>query len=93
MVGMAGARCLPGIGTVITILFIGPLISFVKNRLSDPAAEEGSAGAFMRGIVFPARFCFLVYSLNIQLKSLQRSNKYGILFKLITPDFEERIRE
>ena len=44
MVGMTGARCLPGIGTVITILFIGPLISFVKNRLSDPAAEEGSAG-------------------------------------------------
>ena len=44
MVGMAGARCLPGIGTVITILFIGPLISFVKNRLSDPAAEKAVPG-------------------------------------------------
>ncbi|MBR6966153.1 MAG: hypothetical protein IKH81_03625 [Clostridia bacterium] len=33
---------LPGIGTVITALFMGPLISFFKRTLSDPLLEKKS---------------------------------------------------
>ena len=34
---------MPGIGTVITALFMGPLITFFKKKLSDPLL--GKAGA------------------------------------------------
>ena len=34
---------LPGIGTIITALFMGPLITFFKTTLSDPLLKKGRA--------------------------------------------------
>ena len=34
---------MPGIGTVITALFMGPLITFFKKHLSDPLLNRGKA--------------------------------------------------
>ena len=33
--------CVPGVGTVITALFMGPLITFFKKHLSDPLLKRG----------------------------------------------------
>ena len=32
---------MPGIGTVITALFMGPLIAFFRKHLSDPLLNRG----------------------------------------------------